>query len=52
MLTPEEIKKLVKEKYPYQHRELTCWTFADKMQKKREKYERELLAQQNDTATA
>lgn len=43
MLTLDEINKLVKEKFPYQERELTCWSFADRMQKKRDKYKAELL---------
>jgi hypothetical protein len=51
MLTSEEINKLVKEKFPYQQRELTCWSFAERMQKKRDKYRKQLEEQNGPPTT-
>lgn len=52
MLTPEEINKLVKERFPYTQREITCWTHAQRMQDKRDKYRKQLEEQHNDPKAA
>jgi hypothetical protein len=49
MLTPEEIEKVVYEKYPITDRERTCWQYMELMAYKREKLRQRL---QDDSKAA